>query len=294
MNNGSQKQINAKTELFAVFGHPIGHTLSPAMHNAAFRALGLDALYLAFDVLPARLMNTLEMMAELGFRGINLTVPLKEEAFRGIASLSESARILGSVNTVKMTSGGLEGHSTDGDGFLMGIKEAFDLSVKDLDVMVLGCGGAGRAVAIAAARAGAERLLLTDLDETRARKLVSEINAFAGAGKALAVAACADSWRRASLDTALVVQATPVGMRKDDKPLLGADAFRNGQCVYDLVYMFPETGFMKAARAAGARTANGLGMLLFQGALSFSIWTGRDEPVAVMRSVLEESVYGGS
>lgn len=294
MSNGSQKQIGAKTELFSVFGHPIGHTLSPAMHNAAFKAMGLDALYLAFDVPPARLMNTLEVMAELGFRGINLTVPLKEEAFRNIATLSESARILGSVNTVKMAPGGLEGHSTDGDGFLMGIKEAFDLSVKGLDVMVLGCGGAGRAVAIAAARVGAERLLITDLDEARAKKLSSEINAFAGAGKARAVAADAGSWRRASLDAELVVQATPVGMRPDDKPLLGADAFRSGQCVYDLVYMFPETGMMKAARSAGARTANGLNMLLFQGVRSFTIWTGKDEPVDVMRRVLEEAVYGRS
>jgi len=282
--------ISAKTQLFAVLGHPIGHSLSPAMHNAAFDALNMDALYLAFDVPPERLMTTLGVMSELGFRGMNLTVPLKEEAFRGISSLSESARALGSVNTVRIVSGGLEGHSTDGEGFLLGVKEAFGLSVEGLSVFVMGCGGAGRAVAIASAMAGADTLALTDLDTGRARKLKSEI---AGLSRnARTVAPVRESWTRASRESDLVVQATPVGMREDEAPLLGADAFRPGQCVYDLVYMFPETGLMKEARMAGARTSNGLGMLLFQGALAFSLWTEKAAPVEVMRGVLEEAVYG--
>lgn len=284
--------ITAETKLFAVLGHPIGHSLSPVMQNAAFEALGINALYLAFDVHPDRLMRTLAVMADLGFGGINLTVPLKEVAYRGISSLSESARVLGSVNTVKIGPGGLEGYSTDGEGFLRGVREVFDLSVEGLTVFVLGCGGAGRAVAVASAIAGADRVLVTDLDMSRAQKLEFEIAGLRCKARARAVALDPASRARASLESDLVVQATPVGMREDASPLLGSDAFRPGHRVYDLVYMFPETALMKVAREAGARVSNGLSMLLFQGVLSFSIWTGRDAPVEVMRRVLEEEVYG--
>ncbi|MFC1461222.1 shikimate dehydrogenase [Verrucomicrobiota bacterium] len=285
-------KISSKTKPFAVLGHPIGHSLSPVMHNAAFAALDMNAVYLAFDVHPDRLMSTLPVMADLGFGGINLTVPLKEVAYRGISCLGESAKALGSVNTVKIGSGGLEGYSTDGEGFLRGIREAFDLSVEGLSIFVLGCGGAGRAVAVASAVAGADRLMLTDHDMNRAGKLESEIAGLASKVQAQTVASDLASWTRASLESDLVVHATPVGMRCDEDSLLGADAFRAGQAVYDLIYMFPETALMKVAREAGARVSNGLDMLLFQGVLSFSIWTGRDAPVEKMRQTLEQAVYG--
>lgn len=291
MKNHPRETISAETELFAVLGHPIGHSLSPAMHNAAFEALEMNALYLAFDVAPERLMVTLGVMADLGFRGVNLTVPLKEEAFRGISKLSDSARILGSVNTVSMAAGGLEGHSTDGEGFARGVREAFDISLSGISIFVLGCGGAGRAVALAAAMKGADMIRLADLEMSRARRLESEITGVPG-GKACVVQPAGDAWTRASLDSDLVVQSTPVGMHEDEEPLLDSKAFRPGQYVYDLIYMFPETRLMKAAREAGAGASNGLGMLLFQGALAFSVWTGRDAPVDLMRRVLEEAVYG--
>jgi len=262
------------------------------MQNAAFEAFAMDAVYLAFDVPPEKLMQTLPVMADLGFAGINLTVPLKEVAFRGLSDLDEPARRLGSVNTVKITAGGLKGFSTDGEGFLRAIQEAFDLSVKGLSLFLLGCGGAGRAVAFACAAAGASRIMLADADGARLAGLEAALRALGFKAGISSVGVDPQAWRRACREAELVVHATPMGMHAGEPAVLTPDAFHSGQRVYDLIYMFPETVLMRSAREAGARTANGLGMLLHQGALSFSIWTGREAPVAIMRRALEEAVYG--
>lgn len=283
--------ISPKTQLFAVLGHPIAHSLSPLMHNASFNAIGLDAVYVAFDVPPEKLMGVLPAMAELGFCGINLTVPLKETAFLGLADIDESAQRLGSVNTVKISSGKLTGHSTDGDGFLTSFEEEFGCSVKGAAVFILGCGGAGRAVAIACAYAGAEKLVLANRNRARAEKLSSEIAAL-GINVKIQVPDEPADWVPACANSDIVVQATSVGIHGDESAsLLPAEAFRKGQMVYDLVYMFPETGFMRTASKPGAAVANGLGMLLHQGALSFKIWTGKDADITAMRHALETKVF---
>ncbi|MBU4200607.1 MAG: shikimate dehydrogenase [Verrucomicrobia bacterium] len=284
--------INPSTKLYAVLGHPIRHSLSPVMQNAAMTALNMDAVYLAFDVPPEKLMRSLEFLGELGFSGVNLTVPLKEVAFRGIANLDESARRLGSVNTVKFTPQGLEGYSTDGEGFLRAIREVFQFSVMGRSLFILGCGGAGRAVALASVVAGADRLLLADKELSRVRKLEQEITALPRKVQVQVVAFDPTAWTQAGREADLVVHATPIGMHPEEASPLAADAFRPGQLVFDLIYMFPETAVMKVARERGASVSNGLGMLLHQGARSFAIWTGVEPPVDVMRRVLERGVYG--
>lgn len=283
--------IGGHTKPYAVLGHPIGHTLSPAMHNSAFQALGMDAVYLAFDVEPARLLGTLPVMADLGFGGVNLTVPLKETAFNGMPDLDPSARMLGAVNTVEFLPDGLKGHNTDGKGFLLAIEEAFGTAVAGLSVFVIGSGGAGRAVAITCAAENAERVVITDMIAERARQVSEEISRMVSKATIETVAAGQDIWKEACRTADLIIQATPVGMKEDDESLLGPGAFHDGQMVFDLVYMYPETAFMKAAREGGAGTANGLGMLLHQGACAFSIWTGKQPPADVMRKALEQEVY---
>ncbi|MBI2440537.1 MAG: shikimate dehydrogenase [Lentisphaerae bacterium] len=284
--------ISPSTVPYAVLGHPIRHSLSPRMHNAAFAALGMDAIYLAFDVPPEKLKPTLLVMADLGFAGINLTVPLKEAAFRALVHLDQAARNLGSVNTIKIA-GGLKGFSTDGEGFLRAIREDFDLTIKGLSLFILGCGGAGRAVAFACATAGAKRITLADADIRRLERLEADLRSLKLNEAAIASAGTAPpGWTGACHKADLVVHATPMGMRPNEKSLLPRQAFRRRQFVYDLIYMFPETVLMRAAREAGARVANGLGMLLHQGALSFFIWTDRPPPLPVMRRALEEAVYG--
>ncbi len=285
------KRLSGHTRPFAVLGHPIGHTLSPVMHNAAFEALEMDAIYLAFDVAPERLMETLPVMRDMGFRGVNLTVPLKEVAFRGFASLDAGARMLGAVNTVEFLPDGLKGHNTDGKGFLQAVAEAFHVSVAGRALFILGCGGAGRAVAITAALEGAARLVLADIDNARTQRLAAEIAAAAPGVKVVAAGNCAGDWVREAHETDLLVQATPNGMKPEDRCPMPADAFREGHMAFDLVYNLPETCFMRAAQAGGARAVNGLGMLLHQGAEAFTIWTGRPAPVDVMRAALQTALY---
>ncbi len=285
--------LSGHTKPFAVLGHPIGHTLSPVMHNAAMQALKMDAIYLAFDVDPKRLIAVLHSMAGMGFRGVNLTVPLKEVAFKGLKQLDISAKRLGSVNTVEfLPNGSLRGHSTDGKGFLLAIKEAFNTSIKGKSIFLLGSGGAGRAVAISCAVESAAEITVTDLDIKRAKQVATEILKLTPNAKVRWLPADTNVWSAECRKADLVIQATPVGMKKNDKPLLPSSAFRKGQMAFDLIYMYPETTFMKAARRGGARTVNGLGMLLHQGAISFSIWTGVNPPVKVMRKALETRVYG--
>lgn len=286
--------INPSTKLYAVLGHPVAHSLSPRMQNAAIKRLGLDALYLAFDVPPEKLMATLAMMAELGFAGVNLTVPLKEVAFRGLKDMDPDARALGSVNTVKFGPRGMRGFSTDGLGFISAIKKVFHCTPKDLSVCLLGCGGAGRAVGLACAGAGAKKIFLADTEMTRAKKLKADIAASAVGAEVDIVPAGREALNSAARESRLVIQATPVGMHRGDIPLLDSRAFDGRQMLYDLIYMFPRTALMKIASGKGCRVANGLDMLAFQGAASLSIWTGRKPPVNTMIRELEKAVYGKS
>jgi len=283
--------LSGHTKPFAVLGHPIGHSLSPVMHNASMEALGFDGIYLALDVVPERLMDVLPAMAEMGFAGVNLTVPHKEVAFRGLELLDESARLFGAANTVAFTEQGLVGHNTDGYGFMMALQESFGRQVQGDRIFLLGCGGAGRATALLAAREGAASIVLADLDEERMTRLAAEIREQASDVLVEQVAHVAEQVE-ACRSCDVVVQASPVGMKREDASLLSGDAFHDNQRVFDLIYMYPETAFLTTAREAGASVANGLGMLLHQGARAFSIWTGVEPDVEAMRGALEQAVYG--
>lgn len=283
--------LSGHTQPFAVLGHPIGHTLSPVMHNASMQELGFDGIYLALDVHPDRLMEVLPAMQLMGFAGVNLTVPHKEIAFRGLEKLDASAELFGAANTVQFTEEGMVGHNTDGYGFLKALEEAFGKTVADDSVFVLGCGGAGRATALQAASQGAKSLILADIDADRIQKLNDEIK---GLVPSVEVIQALEKSKQIELCRAcdLIVQASPVGMKENDPSLLPLEAFDKGQRVFDLIYMYPETAFLTTARKAGAEIANGLGMLLHQGAHAFQIWTGVEPSVSAMRKALQDAVYG--
>jgi shikimate dehydrogenase len=218
---------------------------------------------------------------------------LKEVAFAGLKNLDDSARRLGAVNTVEFRPDGMKGHNTDDRGFLIAVEEAFSATPSGRSVFVLGCGGAGRAVAITCAIQDARRLFLADLQEDRVRKVAAEIKALAPGVETIPLPPDPQIWKRSCKEQAeLVVQATPVGMKPDDPSPLDSTAFRKGQMAFDLIYMYPETAFMKTARQAGARAVNGLSMLLHQGACAFTIWTGKKADTTAMRKALEEAVYG--
>jgi shikimate dehydrogenase len=285
------KPLSGHTKPFAVLGHPIGHTLSPIMHNAALESLGIDGIYMAFDVHPDRLMSVLPAMADMGFGGVNLTVPLKEVAFRGLSDLDESARRLRAVNTVQFLPSGMRGHNTDGNGFLRAIRESFGASTRGRCVFVLGCGGAGRAVAITTAVEGCERILLADVDAARCDAVAGDIRTFAPGIPVEVTGNDRNRWITAARSATLVIQASPLGMKPEDPPPLPPSAFGSGQWAFDLVYNLPETSFTRTAKQAGAQAVNGIGMLLHQGAEALTIWTGKPAPVAVMRQALEGALY---
>ncbi len=281
---------DAGTRLFAVLGHPISHSLSPVMHNAALRELGLNAVYLAFDVRPEEAPAAIRGLAAVGCAGANVTVPLKEIAARCVARLDDTARLAGAVNTIRFEPEGSVGYSTDGEGFLRGLREAFGVTPTGLRIFVLGCGGAGRTVALECARSGAAAVTLCDAETARAERLLGELRALAPTVEADVVptAHAVEAARR----TRLVVQATPVGLHEHDPSPLPPEAFAPDALAYDLIYHRPVTPFMRAAETAGARASNGLGMLWHQGARALEIWTGRAAPIHVMRAALERAVYG--
>lgn len=297
--------IGGKTRVFAVIGYPVGHSLSPAMHNANFAANGDDAVYVALESPPERVMEAVRGLHSAGVAGLSVTIPHKELLFRGLEDLDASAHLARAVNTVEFRLTGPRGHNTDGIGLMRSIVESFSAGVARKSVFVLGCGGAGRAAALAAARAGAARIVLANRDRARAERLAVEIGLVSEmASKGTlngdaplpdgphCVAELAEDWAGLCRGCDFVLQCTSVGMKPGEASLLPPEAFHAGQCAMDLIYTAPETPFVRAAKAGGARAVNGLGMLLHQGAKQYEIWTGKKANLAAMRAALEKAVYG--
>lgn len=273
---------------FAVLGHPIAHSFSPVMHAASFRAIGFDGQYEKRDVPPEALAQALDALEAEGFTGLNLTIPHKQLAVPMMDSLSPEAQRLGAVNTVLFRDGKRLGHNTDGPGFLAAAKVTLGFEPAGKRVAVIGCGGAGRAVALSLAYAGVTWIGLLDVDTARVAALAEEIARNAG----ISVEAI-DHTRLCEAD--LVAQCSPSGLAVFPGPAAHAADFRAGQCLYDIVIPpgQPETPTMAEARKAGVRCANGVRMLVEQGALSFAFWTGREaDREAMERAVLEGLAHG--
>lgn len=282
--------INGLTKICGIMGYPVGHSFSPGMQNAAFRAAGLDYAYVPFPVEPGRLEAAVKAVKALGLVGVNVTVPYKEAVLPLLDRLSDEARLTGAVNTIVNHAGLLHGYNTDGKGFLRSLGETGFLPAGKT-VLLLGAGGAARAVAISAALAGIKRLFLANRSGKRAGELARFITTKTG----LPVEVVA--WPYQEGDTLpgealsgadLVVQATPLGMypKEAEAVPLPYDLFKPGQVACDLVYNPLETLFLKKAGRAGAATVSGLGMLLHQGALSFELWTGVAAPLEDMKEAL--------
>ncbi len=281
------------TYRFGLLGHPVGHSLSPVMHEASFRSLGIDAEYHCFDVAPQKLADKLAECRAAGFAGLNITVPHKAAALGLMDRLDNSARLFGAVNTVRIEERGLTGFNTDADGFLEDLAINHRTTPEDLTVMVLGCGGAGRALSIACASHGADRLLLAELAEDKAAQVADEIREKLPDVPLDVEVLAPDQkvWAERCLEADLVIQCTPVGLRHDDPAVMPPEAFRRGQLLYDLVYTRRVTPTMGAAISAGAEAVNGAGMLVYQGAAAFMIWTAISADTAAMRQALEERIY---
>lgn len=263
--------LSGHTRLAAVIGSPVRHSLSPAIHNAAFSARGLDWAYLAFEVAPGEAPAALAAMRTLGIGGLSVTMPHKDDAARAVDRRSAEAEALGAVNCVVPEAGGsLLGVNTDGAGFLDALRADLGVTPDGRRCVVVGAGGAARAVVRALALAGAAEVVVVNRTPGRAGAAVALAGAVGRAGPPSAAAA-AD----------LVVNATPVGMDGRSTPLDGVE-LGAGQVVVDLIYHPADTPLLAGARAGGATTANGLGMLVHQAAHAFTRWTGHEAPVAEM------------
>ncbi len=270
--------ISGATRVAAVIGSPVRHSLSPALHNAAFEQLGVDWVYTAFDVAHGRAQAAVDAMRTLGLGGLSVTMPHKEGIARAVDSLDAAAAALRSVNTVvPQADGSLKGYSTDGAGFVASLVAA-GVGVDGRNVCVLGAGGAARAIIDALGRAGAARIAVLNRTFSTAQEAVH----LAGAVGAIGVA-------HDVRDADIVVNATSIGMGSNDLPCDPA-ALRAGQVVADVVYHPRDTALLRAARAAGATAIDGFGMLVQQAALQQQLWHGHLPDVAVMAAAAEREL----
>lgn len=269
----------------AVFGDPVAHSRSPQMHNPALLSRGIHAQYVRLHVRPEEFDEAVRACQAAGLVGVNCTIPHKLAALEIADELDPLARRLGAVNTLHFRDGRILGHNTDGPGLRLALEEEFGRPLPGQRVLILGAGGgAGRAAAIQCALAGCPCLALVNRTRAKIESLARELSAFYPAGR---VHLLAEPDLR---DVDLVINATSVGMKPDDPPLLDPACIEPRHCVYDMIYNPPETPLLAAARAARARAANGLSMLLHQGAAAFEIWFGPPAPLDAMRRGLTDSL----
>jgi shikimate dehydrogenase len=298
--------INASTRYCAVFGWPVRHSASPAFQNAGLAALGLNWRYLAFAVRPEHLAEAIAGARRMQFIGLNLTVPHKLLAFQMVDVLDDSARRYGAVNTIRFeaqnsagewrplvefegeAAGAIRAHgfNTDAEAIVRALEEDLAFTPRGARVLLLGAGGAGQVAALKLADAGVKALYLVNRTRQKAEEVAQRL---AETHPAVEVRV---GYPAEAVD--LVLNATSLGLRTEDALPLEVAQFplERARLVYDMIYRPAETPLLRAARAAGCRTANGLGMLLHQGVKALEIWCGRPAPVEIMRRALREHVYG--
>jgi shikimate dehydrogenase len=276
-----------------VFGDPVEHSLSPQMQNAALKHCQIDIQYARFHILPDELREAIDLIRKLEFIGVNLTIPHKIGALELMDAADDDVKRIGAVNVIKVESGKVRGFNTDGRGFARAIREEFSVDLRDLRVMILGAGGAARAIALQCAKENCERLVLANRTVEAAQKLADELRDFFAGPKVLGPVArlqavlleeAAIRFQIGNVD--LVVNATPVGLNRGDASPIPARLLAPHLMVYDTIYSPERTPFVSAAIEAGARATNGLSMLLHQGALAFEIWFQREAPIEVMRKAI--------
>ncbi|MEO8047678.1 MAG: shikimate dehydrogenase [Nitrospirota bacterium] len=278
--------INAQTQFCGVIGNPVEHSLSPAIHNAAFQKLGLNFVYLAFRV--ESIGDAIKGLRALGnFRGASVTIPHKVAAVPFLDSVEPTARHIGAINTIVAADGTLAGHNTDAIGALRALREG-GVELKGRQVVMLGSGGAARAIAFAlGGETGIERLTLLGIDDQERAALARDLQS--KTGMAVQESRLDEGALRKILpDTHVLIHCTPMGMSpKVDETAVSPALLHAGLTVMDIVYNPRDTQLLKDAKARGCRTIPGLEMFLHQAAAQFELWTNQAAPADVMRAVLE-------
>ncbi len=273
-------EIKGSTNVVGLIGHPVEHSFSPPMHNAAFNKLNMDYVYTAFDVNPNDLKTAIVGADALNIKGFNVTIPHKIEVMKYLNEIDEVAKLIGAVNTIDFKN--LKGYNTDGIGAIKAIGEV--TNVKNKNVVIAGAGGASRAISFYLAKYGVDQLTILNRNVEKAQKLANDV-----LNSELIDNVESDSINNMNLsDADILINTTPVGMHPnvDDVPIALAGDMHDNLVVFDAVYNPNETGLLKQAIEAGAKPVYGIKMLLYQGAESFEIWTGKKAPIDVMQEAL--------
>lgn len=281
--------INGKTQLIGLIGWPVSHSFSPAMHNAAAQALGLNWAYVPLPVAPENVATAVSSLSSLGFRGVNVTVPHKQAVMPLLDELEPGAQAIGAVNTIVVGENGrLTGHNTDWSGFLADL-QAHGVSVAGRDCLLLGAGGSARAVAYALAKSGA-RLHILARRVVQAEQLMADLRPYLPQAQLSCQPLNELQKVSASLSAPLIINSTPLGMTPNEMTSAWPTdfPFPGEATVYDLVYNPPHTRLMQQAEMAGCWAINGLGMLVQQGAKAFALWTGQEPDTAVMTNAIQQ------
>ncbi|MEO7931981.1 MAG: shikimate dehydrogenase [Chthoniobacterales bacterium] len=265
---------------YAVLGDPVAHSASPAMHNAALEHLGLADRYCRLHILPEQLVEAIELLPLAGFKGVNLTIPHKTQILPLLDEIDEHSTRLDAVNTVAFRDGKLIGTNTDGPGIVRAIQEEFGLSISDLRILILGAGGgAGRAIATQCRLENCRSLTLAN----RTLEKITELAAILDAETV--------SWNEISLSNIdLIINASSVGMKSGEVSPIPGSLLNSTHLVFDTIYVGKKTPLQIAASSAGAKSANGLSLLLHQGVLALEFWLGQPVPVEVMRRGLQNYI----
>jgi shikimate dehydrogenase len=272
--------VNGKTRVCAIIGDPVEHSLSPVMHNAAFKDLGLNLVYVAFTVTSTELKTAVLGAKSLGLRGLNVTMPHKNAIIHYLDEVDSTAKSIGAVNTVLNNQGKLIGYNTDGSGAMIALQEN-GVYPEEKKLVLLGAGGAAKAIAYQAAQ-DVEELVILNRTAEKAKKLAEALKSFDAKVKAGTLSS--EVLKQELPTTDILVNATSAGMHPDvDISPVPSDLLYSDLSVMDIIYNPLETKLLKDAKSAGAKVVSGIEMLLYQGAVAFEIWTNCPAPVEVMR-----------
>jgi len=275
--------ITSKTKTLGIFGHPISHTLSPVMHNAVIKALGLDMAYLPFEVKPPNLKEAINGIKSLGIIGVNITIPHKESVIRFLDDISEEARLVGAVNTIVNKDRKLVGYNTDGSGYMASLKEELGFNPKSKRIIIIGAGGAARGILAALATQKPKSITVANRTLSRAVSLIKTFKGKFRDTRFEAIDLDNNMLKMSFNSVDLLINTTSVGMKQSKALKIPLETLPKIAIVSDIIYNPLETLLLKKAKKFGLTTHGGLGMLVHQGARSFKLWTGMDAPMNVMR-----------
>ncbi len=281
--------LNGETQVYGIIGYPVKHSKSPTFQTEAFKSLGINAVYVPFHVKPEDLKKAVEGIKALSIKGVNITVPHKEEVIKYVNEISEEVKYIGAANTIKNIDGYLIAYNTDSYGFITGLKELLSKAkqeISELRFLVIGAGGASRAVLYGLLKEGAKKVFIANRTLERVYKIIEDFSSLNRLIEDFFIPIPLSDIEKNLKNVDVIVNTTSVGLKEEDPPLFDYEKIMKKHIIVDIIYR--KTPLLKKAEEKGCLWQDGLPMLLYQGAKAFEIWTGKDAPVEVMKEILQK------